>query len=106
MILKYPDSPHIHFHPKGKTINRVQYSEMLQDQIKPPIQSQRQGRWNLLHENAPPNFSQHIGQIHDIKVLVLEHSPYSPNLLVGVFLFKPINREVRSKHFLNDKVNK
>ena len=37
---------------------------------------------------------------------MLEHSPYSPNLLVGDFLFQSIITKLRSKQFLNDQVMK
>jgi hypothetical protein len=53
----------VHFQEKGQTVNSMRYSDMLVNELKPTIQSNRRGllskRILLLHDNARPHTAAH-----------------------------------------------
>jgi len=80
---------------KYKKLSSERYSDMLQSQLKPPFQRKCHGLLSygvcLQHDHAQPHTPHYtVRQIQDIKLDVLLHPPYSPDLASSNFdLFDP-----------------
>ena len=98
-----------HYHEIGSTINSAHYSEVLIDRLKPEIQSKRQGQLSkgivLLHDNAHLHTAAHtLETLQKLKVEVLAHPPYSPDLTPSDYhLFVPLKEALRGRHFISDQ---
>ena len=98
----------MHFQEKGQTVTSARYSDMLVNELKPAMQSKRQGllskRVLLLHNNACPRTAAYtVDTLHTLKFEVLKHPPYSPDLVPSDFhSFGPMKEHLRGQKFADD----
>ena len=99
----------VHFQEKGKTVNSTQYSDMLLNELKPAIQSNRRGllskRVLLLHDNARPHMAAHtVDTVRALKFEVLKiHSTIQSKLgAIRLSLVWTYKRKFEGQKFADD----
>jgi histone-lysine N-methyltransferase SETMAR len=100
----------VHFQEKGQVVTSARYSDMLVNEMKPAIRSKCRGllskRVLLLHDNARPHTAAHtrtVDTLRALKLEVLKHPPYSPDLALSDFyLFGPMKEHLRGQKFADD----
>lgn len=94
---------------KYKQLSSERYSDILQNQLEPPIWRKCHGLLSsgvcLQHDNAQPHTAHYtVRQIQDIKLEVLLHPPYSPDLAPSNFdLFWPLKDTLHGRYFGPDE---
>lgn len=94
---------------KYKELSSERYSDMLQNQLKPPIQRKCHGLLSsgvcLQHDNAQPHTAHYtVRQIQNLKLEVLLYPPYSSDLASSNFdLFWPLKDDLHGRHFGSDE---
>jgi len=89
-------------------VTSARYSDMLVNELKPTIRSKRRGllskRVLLLHDNARSRTASHmVDTLHALKIEVLIHPSYSPDLVPSDFyLFGPMKEHLRGQKFADD----
>ena len=85
---------HKEFVPVGQTVNSAFYEEVLKrllrhiHRVRPEMH--RTGQWMLLHDNAPAHCAIRVHQFMAQRgVPVLNHPPYSPDLVPADFFLFP-----------------
>ena len=84
------------------------YSDMLRNKLKPAVRRRRRGLLSsgvcLQLDNARRFTARHtVKQIQDLKLAVLLHTPYSPDLASSYFhLFWLLQDALRGRHFRSD----
>ena len=97
-----------HYQPRGVTVTRDTYSQLLRDELKPAIRTKRRGLLKkgvlLLHDDARPHTARRtIETITDLGFEVLPHPPYSPDLAPSDFhLFGPLKEALSGRKFHSD----
>ena len=93
-----------HYLEQRKTVNNEGYSDMFQNRLKPAAGSRRRGLLSsgvcLQRDNGRPHSASHtVKQIHNLKLEVLPHSSYLPDLATRDFhLFWPLKDALRGCH--------
>ena len=94
---------------KYKELSRERYSDVFQNQRKPPIQRKYHGLLSsgvcLQHDHAQPHTTHYtVRQIHNIKLEMLLHPPYSLDLASSNFdLFWPLKDALHGRYFGSDE---
>ena len=97
----------VRFQEKGQTVTSDRYSVMLVNEFKPAIRSKRRRllskRVLLIHNARPHAAADTVDRLRALKLEVLEHSPYSPDLAPSDFhLFGPMKEHLRGQKFADD----
>ncbi|VVC38983.1 Transposase, type 1 [Cinara cedri] len=98
---------HCEFVSNGQTVNAKFYLEVMK-RLMPRIHRIRPeyrlpGSWTLLQDNAPANTATLLTRFYaENKIIVLSHSPYSPDLApADYFLFPKLKLKIKG-HFFDD----
>lgn len=98
-----------HYMPKKTNVNSETYCDILQNHLKPAIRSKRRGMLSagvlLQHDNARPHTSKKTtAAIQEMRLQVLEHPPYSPDLAPSDYhLFGPLKKHLGGTKFSSDE---
>ncbi|GBN04599.1 hypothetical protein AVEN_148590-1 [Araneus ventricosus] len=107
VFFDYDSVIHYEFIPKGQTVNKELYLEIL-ERLRDAIRRKRSEKWAtndwfLLHDNAPPHRALIVKKyLARHSVTTLEHSPYSPYLAPADFyLFPPLKLKLKGHRFMD-----
>ena len=94
---------HKEFVPPGQTVNHAFYKDVL-ERLRKRVQRVRSSfadDWMLQHDNAPAHTALSIREfLAKRNIPVLQHPPYSPDLvLYDFFLFPKLKSKLKGHHF-------
>jgi histone-lysine N-methyltransferase SETMAR len=98
-----------HYMPRGNTVTRATYTELLRNHLRPAIKSKRRGLLSkgvlLQHDNARPHTAHATTEtIEALHFQCLPHPPYSPDLAPSDFhLFGRLKEALGGKTFRSDE---
>ena len=92
----------------GNTVNSAQYIETIKNLRRRVCRVRSTSPILLLHDNARPHTARAmIDALETLKVEVLSHPPFSPDLASSDFHFFPrLKRDLKGTHFTSDNEEK